>query len=229
MLSLARSMPQVYRIARRLTTRKPRQGDEAEECEYVSAEEYKELESKGALFISMVRNPKETPLSFSGYRLAEVQPRHEKEMVLLFGSIFSLKEIAARDDCITVHVVSDWKEGLERRGKDNEVYQARIRLNEEVAPLFSHDALSSSVDLVFSNDMTCPLQVLTTRLHSRLAWSQSRRVLRPVRSEMQTLDVRDGQPFLFEQYWQRREKKENGSLAIAPALPLSLGCKMHLE
>lgn len=175
MAALCRRFPDEFVMPPRYSTRPPKAGDRPGEIIHATVEELRALEARGALTPIMKQNARKPDSSLSAYAWTALEgPR----IPLLACSVFSREELQALPGMVTVHVASDWREGLARRGgKEQEQRQA---LNSALEDLFTPEALGAHVDVVFEHRFE-DAERDAERLFTRLCEAVARRALEPGR------------------------------------------------
>jgi L-tryptophan--pyruvate aminotransferase len=173
MAALCRRFPDEFVMPPRYSTRPPKAGDRPGEIIHATVEELRALEARGELTPLMKQNARKPDSSLSAYAWSALEGAR---IPLLACSVFSREELQQLPGMMTVHIASDWREGLERRGGKEQ--EQRRALNSALEDLFTAEALGAHVDVVFEHRFEDEERD-AERLFTRLCEAVARRAPRP--------------------------------------------------
>jgi L-tryptophan--pyruvate aminotransferase len=146
MAALCRRFPDEFVMTPRYSTRPPKAGDRPGEILHITEAALRALEARGELTPIMKQNARAPSTSLSAYAWTALEGAR---IPLLACSVFSREELQRLPGMVTVHITSDWSEGLARRGGKEQ--EQRRALNSALADLFTPEALGAHVDVVFEH------------------------------------------------------------------------------
>lgn len=175
MRSLAMQFPDRFIMPQRWTTRQPKRGDFDDEVHCINEQDFDDLLLNQRLLFVMQHNALQPNSTRSSYPKTVLEL---PQTPLLFCSIFSLDQVQLLrqqfPNVLCLHIKAQWQDGLRLRG--SKTNSARTKLNQDLAHLFTTEALEGAVDFHFEHgyegSTACSIQ-LATRISEYLAKTNS--------------------------------------------------------